>query len=147
MFDGLINIKTLEGSALSGNAAPPCIYQGASHQGKLGPSRYVVLTVHFVRMLSQLWKSLRGFILLHRGLALQEKKKFLKKPVVLLTAHPSQPGERNNVKDRCLLVRPAPAHALQRYVFVGYLCYKLLSTYMEGKKDKTEDTNKGISNG
>lgn len=80
MFDGLINIKTLEGSALSGNAVPPThprIYQGASHQGKLGPSRYVVLTVHFVRMLSQLWKSLRGFILLHRGLALQ--KFFFKK--------------------------------------------------------------------
>lgn len=122
MFDGLINIKTFEGSALSGNAAPPtqpCIYQGASHQGELGPSRYVVLTVHFVWMLSQLWKSLRGFMLLHRGLALKKKKK---KPVVLLTVHPSQPGERNNVKDRCLLVRPAPAHALQRYVFVGYLC-------------------------
>lgn len=46
---------------------PSCIYQGASHQGQTRPILllfclgFFSLTARFVWMLSQLWKSLRGF--------------------------------------------------------------------------------------
>lgn len=111
---GLINIVTLERFALSGNTVSPCVYQGASHHGKLSQTGFVLLTVLFVWTLLQLWKSLRG-LLFCRGLVL--------KSLVML----SLSGECNNVRDRCPLAGPAPIHALQRYVFIN-TCF---STCME----------------
>lgn len=59
---GPINIGTLERFAPAGNKVPPCIYQGASHQGALSQIGFVSLRVQFVRTLSQLWKSLQGLV-------------------------------------------------------------------------------------
>lgn len=65
MFDrlrGPINIVTLERFAPAGNTVSRCIYQGASHQGRLSQTGFVLLRVQFVWTLSQLRKSLWGLL-------------------------------------------------------------------------------------
>lgn len=65
-----------------------CIYQGASHQGQIRPVPllFFPLTARFVWMLSQLWKSLRGFYCCTEAPALQSLQRHSARPLAVRRA-------------------------------------------------------------
>lgn len=65
-----------------------CIYQGASHQGQTRPVPllFFPLTARFVWMLSQLWKSLRGFYRCAEAPALQSLQRHSARPLAVRRA-------------------------------------------------------------
>lgn len=124
MFDrlrGPINIVTLERFAPTGNTVSPGIYQGASHQGGLNQTGFVLQRVQFVWTLSQLQKSQWGFTVSLRPGA-------PKRVVMLLSLPLTVRRKKHTVRNHCPLEKLAPAHTLtDRNFFVKvYICNILI---------------------